>query len=283
MLNGQMVKKISDFVYSRPRSIQEIADHISKNWRTADKYIEEIEKELGIVSTHVFRQGTRGALKVVFWSSLEKASHSVFQEELEKKLFLGRNKSDFFAFDIFQHVGDNTKDAWIRNGKDEVRCGRLIEFKQILLKAKKQVLFFSGNLSFVSFQDNRISLFNTVEELVKQGISIKILCRVDIASVENVNKLLSLNYKYGKDLIEIRHREQPLRAVIVDNSFFNMEEIRDVRGRSFGLKEKTYIFYTVRDKDWVSWLSRIFWKMYNSSVRSDRRVEELRKIRVLSY
>ena len=55
MLDVQMINKIEEFVYDKPRSIQEIAEFIGKNWRTADRYIEEIEKNFGTISTRVFR------------------------------------------------------------------------------------------------------------------------------------------------------------------------------------------------------------------------------------
>ena len=44
MLTNELIKKIEEFVYSKPRSVQEIAQLIGKNWRTADRYISEIEK-----------------------------------------------------------------------------------------------------------------------------------------------------------------------------------------------------------------------------------------------
>ena len=74
MLNNELIKKIEDFVYSKPRSVQEIASYIGKNWRTADRYISEIEKNYGTIATRVFREGTRGALKIVYWASVEKIS-----------------------------------------------------------------------------------------------------------------------------------------------------------------------------------------------------------------
>ncbi|MFH1308006.1 MAG: hypothetical protein ABIH72_04095, partial [archaeon] len=86
MLNSNIIRKIEEFVYTKPRSIQEISQHINKSWRTADRYIQEIEKEFGTISTRTFRGGTRGALKIVYWSSVEKISSSVFQQKLEKDI-----------------------------------------------------------------------------------------------------------------------------------------------------------------------------------------------------
>jgi len=100
MLDNNTIKKIESFVYSKPRSVQEIAQHIDKNWRTADRYIEEIETNFGTISTRVFRGGTQGALKIVFWASVEKISSSVFQEKLEQQIYLAHRKEEFSAFDF---------------------------------------------------------------------------------------------------------------------------------------------------------------------------------------
>lgn len=279
MLNPGVVKKIEEIVYQRPRSIQEIAQHIGKNWRTADRYIREIEKEFSTLSTKVFREGTRGALKIVYWASIEKISHSIFQEKLEQEIMIARKKEDFSAFDIFQHVSDKKKFAWMGNGKNEVDAGRLKEFEDLLLQTKKQILFFSGNLSFINFKDKKSDIFKVLENLIKKGISMKIICRVDIAGIENVKKLLSLNFKYGKELIEIHHKEQPLRVTIIDNKIINLKEIKEPTGREHELKKKTFIFYTIKDKEWTEWLSRLFWKMFSGSIDSKKRLEEMNKLK----
>src|SRR3989344_6563901 len=179
MLSSEVIRKIEEFVYSKPRSVQEISVYLKKNWRTVDRYIEEIVKDYGTLSVRVFREGTRGALKIVYWSSIEKVSKSVFQEDLEETITREKGKMDFAAFDIFQYVDDSKKYAWIKNGVDESSAGRLKEFKDILFQAKKQVLFFSGNLSFINFDDGKVYVFELLEELVKRNISIKIMCRVD--------------------------------------------------------------------------------------------------------
>ncbi|MEK6886822.1 MAG: hypothetical protein AABW88_03240 [Nanoarchaeota archaeon] len=278
MLSPEIVRQIEEFVYASPRSVQEIAGKIGKNWRTADRYITEIEKEFGTIATKVFRGGTKGALKVVYWASVEKASKSVFQEQLEKTIINGRKKEDFSAFDIFQHVPSKNKTVWMKIGNDEVSLGRLKEFIEILEKAEKQIIFFSGNLSFINFRDKKYDVFKTLEELVRKNISIKAICRVDVAGFENVKRLLSLNYKYGKELIEIRHREQPLRATIIDNKISNLKEIKEPTGRNEELSKKSFIFYTIKDKEWIEWMNRVFWKMFSSSIDSNKRIEQLSSI-----
>ena len=146
MLNTEIIRKIESFVYQKPRSIDEIARYIGKNWRTADRYIQSIEKDYGTISTRVFREGSRGALKVVFWSSVEKASRSVFQDMLETQILNGRTKYDFSAFDIFQHVPDAKKRTRVENTTSE-NTTDLKDFAENLSLAKTQLIIFSGNLS----------------------------------------------------------------------------------------------------------------------------------------
>ena len=279
MLDKESVRKIEDFVSLKPRSIQEIAQHIGKNWRTADRYVEEIEKDFGTISTRTFRGGTRGALKIVYWSSVEKVKSSSFQQHLEEQILRGRRKEDFSAFDIYQHVKENKKDPYIKIEKSE-EFGGLKRLKDLILSAKKQMLVYSGNLSFINFKDEEIDTFNLIEELVKNNVSIKVVSRVDLTGKENIEKLLSLNLKYGKDLIEIRHREQPLRCIIIDNDYFNIKEIKEPTGRDKELDKKVFIFYTIKDKEWTEWMSRLFWKMFSSSVDANKRLNELNKIKV---
>ena len=87
MLSSEIVKKIEDFVSQKPRSIQEIATHIKKNWRTVDRYINEIKENYGTIDTRTFREGTRGALKLVYWASIENVSSSSIQKALEEEIY----------------------------------------------------------------------------------------------------------------------------------------------------------------------------------------------------
>jgi hypothetical protein len=91
--------------------------------------------------------------------------------------------------------------------------------------------------------------------------------------------MLSLNFKYGKENIEIRHSETPLRAIIVDNQLIRLKEIKEPTGRKNELDKKLFLFYTIKDKDWASWLSRIFWKIFSSSIDSKKRMLEIDKLK----
>ena len=277
MLDSKTIKKIENFVYSKPRSIQEIAQLLNKSWRTASRYIEEIEKEFGTIATRTFREGTRGALKIVYWASVEKVSSSVFQQRLEQEIERARKKEDFSAFDIFQYVPDNKKKAIVEKTITE-NSTNLKELAELLKKTKKQLLVFSGNLSFINLKNKTIDMFKIFDELVRKGVSIKIICRVDIAGKENIEKVLSLNFKYGKELIEIRHKEHPVRAFIIDKKVFRIKEIKEPTGKLHELDKRLFIFYTIKDKNWVEWLSRVFWKLFSSSIDARKRIEELKKL-----
>lgn len=275
MLDSITIKKIEDFVCQKPRSVQELAVHLGKNWRTVDRYIEEIEKNFGTISTRVFRGGTRGALKIVYWSSMEKLSSSIFQEKLEEDILKARRKDDFSAFDIFQYVDDKKKKVTI----EHIEGDNIEGLKKKLLTAKKQLLIFSGNLSFINLKNKKVDTLDVFEELVKNGISIKILCRVDLDGMENIKKLLSLNFKHGKDLVEIRHTEQPLRTIIYDEELATLKEVKEPTGKINELNKKVFIYYAIKDKEWIKWLKRIFWKMFNNSISAKKRLEELEKLK----
>ncbi|MFH1331658.1 MAG: hypothetical protein ABIH63_00030 [archaeon] len=277
MLTTEVVKKIEDFVYQKPRTVQEIASMLKKNWRTADRYVNEISKDFGTLATRTFREGTRGALKIVYWASMEKASHSVFQEKLEQEIMLTRRREDFSAFDIFQHIPDKNRRASFERAFDEpyTNLGDLVG---VLEKAEKQLLVFSGNLSFINLKNKDYDIFKVLEGLVKRGVMVKVLCRVDVVGKENIERLLSLNFKYGKDLVEVRHMQQALRALVIDNKMFRIKEIREPTGKVHEMSRRAFIFYTIKDKDWAEWLSRIFWNMFSSSIRAEKRLEEMKKL-----
>ncbi len=279
MLGKEIVRKIEDFVSVKPRSVQEVAKHIGKNWRTASKYLDEIEEEYGTISTRVFREGTRGALKIAYWTSFEKASGSAFQERIQEAIIKGRKKEDFSPFEIYQHIDDNKKKVRARAAESEESIG-IEDIRRIFDDAKEQLLIFSGNLSFINFMDKKGDVMKQIDAAAGRGVKIKVLCRVDMIGRSNIEKLLSLNFKNGKENIEIRHCEQPLRAIIIDNKVASIKEVNIPTGRRNEGNNKIFLFYTIKDKDWIEWMSKIFWKMFSCSIDANKRLEEMNKIRL---
>lgn len=280
MLNQEMVKAIEDFVYLQPRSVLEISEHIKKNWRTADRYVEKISSEYGNIKTKVFRGGTRGALKIVYWNLNEKLSKNVFQQELENKIFSSSKKEDFSAFDLYEKIDEKNKKVTVENVSDEIKTN-LHELRELLESTKKQILLFSGNLSWLNLKNKEIDFLKSLEELIEKGVKIKVVCDVDLIGKGNIEKLLSLNFKTQKEAVEIRHRKQPIRGIIFDDKQFRIKEIVEPTGKINELNKKLFLFYTIQDKNWVEWITKIFYKMFRTGVSAEKRIQELDKI--LSY
>jgi hypothetical protein len=274
MLDQKIIQKIEDFVSIQPRSIQEIALYLNKNWRTIDRYINQIKEEIGTIETKTFREGTRGALKIVYLTNVEKISTTTIQKQLENAIYSTKNKENFSAFDIFQNIDAKNKKITIEKESSEEN---MKELNELLNNTKNELLIFSGNLSWINLKDKEFDFVKNIERLVKKGVEIKILSRVDIAGIENIKKMLSINKKMGKELIEIKHSEQPLRAIISDKKICRIKEIKEPTGKVNELNKKLFIFYTLKDKNWVEWMSKIFKKIFYNSIGAEKRMEEMDK------
>jgi hypothetical protein len=281
-LESETIKKICDFVKIKPRAIQEVAELIKKNWRTAERYVEKIEQETGCISTRVFREGTRGALKIVYWNAIEDIHSTSFQEELLDAITQGKRKQDFSPFDIYQYVPDKKKKAYVEDISKidpDIEISEEQDLIGFLRQASRQVLILSGNLSWINSHQGEINILNILRELIKRNISIKVIARVSMIGAENVKKLLAMNKEPGRDMVEVRHRYQPLRAIIVDNKAVKLREIRDpAYYRAGELKKKIEVFYDIYDKDWIEWLQKIFWKMFSNAMPAEKRIKEIELI-----
>jgi hypothetical protein len=282
MLDALLIKKISDFIYIKPRSIQEVALHIQKNWRTADSYIDKIIKEQGSLATRTFREGSRGALKIVYWNNIEKIHSHDFQERLFKKIELAKNKSDFSPFDIYQYVDGEKRHAFLEEQSDYTITSKQ-DLVGAMLRSEKQLLLFSGDLSWVNAAQNNKKIIDVFEELALRNVSIKVLCQVNIDSIKNIKKLLEINHKLHKQVIEIRHCEQAFRAFIVDNAFVRFKESRtretSSQKKNTSVKQnQLYIFYEINDEEWVEWMQKVFWNLFRTSISAETRIKDIESI-----
>ena len=279
MLNKGLIEKINELVFARPRSIDEIAKLINVNWRTANRYIEKISTEEGTISYRVFREGTPGALKLVFWNNAEKLHASEIQERLFKHIESGKVREDFSPSEIFQFVDANKKKFKLLSNRQYYSDSNSKDYIESLKNAERQVLSFSGNLSFINYTYKNKPLLNTLEELCSKKISFKFLTRVELAGIKNIENVLAINKRIGYDAVEVRHCYQPLRASIIDDKRAVLKEILDSKNYPKGeLKEKTYILYYIYDEDWIEWLQKVFWHLFRSSVNAEKRIEELKLI-----
>lgn len=276
MLDSKTTKRILEFVKKKPRTVQEISLLIKKNWRTADSYLQKIAKETGNIAFRIFREGTRGALKIAYWNSLESINSSQAQELLFKRLEVARKKDDFSPFDIYQYVDKSKRTAFFEDQEEE-----MINVKQdlvgTLLSAQEQVLIFSGNISWANLIQNKKKLIEVFRELAERNISIKIIADIDMHCIDNAKKVNAINSSLGKDRIEIRHCEQPLRAFVIDTKVVKFKEIKDPKEKC--KKKRTYIFYEIYDEDWIEWIKRVFWNFFASGIPLKKRIDDLKTVK----
>ncbi|MBI2667466.1 hypothetical protein HYX17_01715 [Candidatus Woesearchaeota archaeon] len=282
MLDSNVSKKINDFVYQKPRTIQEIANLIGRNWRTANSYVDKIEKEQGTLSIRMFREGTRGALKIVFWNSIEKIHSNTFQERLFKQIESSRYKDDFSPLDLYQYIDKGKKDAILLYEDKYKSVKNFDDFANLLRSAQSQILFFSGNLSFINMNKEKIRILDVIEEVAKRGIVIKILTRVEIPGLDNILDVLAINNRLGKEIVEIRHSFQPLRTTIVDNKIATLKEEKIPLGseyRNNELNKSFSIIFKVYDEEWIEWLQKVFWNLFRTAIPAKKRIDELETIK----
>ena len=275
MLEKKTQNKILDFVRAKPRTIQEIAQHIDKNWRTAERYVDTIATETGFISTRTFREGTRGALKIAFWSAIGDNKGSAYQERLLQMIVAANRKEDFSPFDIYQFVPEKSRHAFVE--KTEFPRHDEVNYDKLLMEAEHQVLFFSGNLSWLSYGPERME---TLEKIAKRRVPIKILTKIDLVSQKNVQAALAINARVGWDAVQIRHCEQPLRAGLIDDKAASIKEVLSPH-KIRELTEKTYLFYIIRDTEWVTWMQKVFWHLWEQSIDAQTRLAALQTLKKL--
>lgn len=272
MLNLEIINKINNFVAQKPRTIQDIALLIGKNWRTAESYVKKIAQEQGTIAVTTFRAGTKGGLKIVYWNLINK-NLSTFQDMLFQRLCHAKHKEDFSPFDIYQYIEEDKRGCFLE--KQEHNLNVKQNLISTITSAQDQVMIFSGDLSWSKATQDGIPIIQGFELLCKKNIPIKILVQVDLNSQQNVYQMLELNHKYGKELIEIKHCQQPLRALVVDAKLAQFKE------RYFfkSTLEENYLFYSITDQDWVNWLKKVFWHFFSTSISAEKRLKDLETIK----
>lgn len=277
MLERETVKQIYDFVFTKPRTVQEIAQLIGKSWVTTGRYVERLAGEEGIVGIRTFREGTRGAIKIVYWNLAQKATNSIYQKELYEAILAVKKKDQFSPFDIFQFVDKKKKSVRIEQVKDKETPWKGLP--ELLLGAREGIHVFSGNMSWTNAKIGRKDMVDVLYEIAKSKVPIKIVTRVDIATYDNFNKVDSINRRVGYDAIEIRNREQPLRGFVIDGKTVYLRELLRPEDYKLGeLKQTSYIYYTISDSQWVDWFSKLFWDMFRPGIDGRLRIQELKSI-----
>jgi len=136
----------------------------------------------------------------------------------------------------------------------------------------------SGNLSFLKLKENKIAVIDVIEELLKRKVRMYFLCRINIATMKNLEKLCFLMEKYP-DLIEIKHCYQPLRGFIIDETLVSFKSDEKVEFYKRGeLNKNLKIYYEITDPEWIAWLQKVFWNLFRFFYRckySNQRNEKI--------
>ena len=271
MLTPEAIKAVNEFVYKQPRSTKEISLLLKVSWLTADNYVSYIAEKYGTIKVKTFRGGTKGALKIVYWANLEGMRASTAQQILLDRIKVGRKKQDLNPFDIYNLIDHNKKSLSVVETSKPEKQNILSLFKE----ATRQLFIFSGNISFI----NDPKLLEILSDLARRKVNIKILCRVDIASIRNIKKIMELNTILGYDAVEVRHIEQPLRGFVIDNKLVRLrEEKKKIDYKEGELDKDIYILYDLHDKEWVEWLEKVFWNLHANALPIDNRITDLEKL-----
>ncbi len=280
MLDEAITRKLLGFVAAQPRSIDEIARMLGRNWRTADRYVAQIAQETGSLAVRTFREGSRGALKVVYLVTGDRVPGTEVQDSLFARILAGRAKTDFSPFDIYVHAAPERRSATLYRFPD-VDVAPERDLIGLVRGAQTQILSFSGNLSWVRRVQDGERLIDALAKRAAAGIAIRVVCRVDLATVENLREIERINARLGREAIEVRHCEQPLRGLVIDDRVIHLKEVLDpAKYRPGELSSRTFLFYDLSDPAWVSWLTRVFWRLFQTGTPAAKRLAAIGSIQV---
>ena len=278
MLTLDTKKKLLDSISKAPCSIQELAFELDKNWRTVDGYIAKLVDE-GLVKIKEFKKGSRVSFKIVFMQPDINHNISNVQKEILAQIDTGQRSQDFSSLNLVQYIDDKNIKAYysaINLSIDKITY----DLNNFLNKAQSTILMFSGDLSWVDLHTKKSSIIETLKELAKQKINIKILARVDLTTKKRIEKLMRINTELGFNTIEIRHKEHPLRCFIIDGKTVRLKEpaFESIKGK---LEKVGTYFYEFSDIEWSNWLEKVFWNKFRTSVSAEKRLELLDNIEKL--
>ncbi len=278
VLDSAMEAQILNLVRQRPRTMNELAIELDVSWKTADRYVETLAQKDSSLCVHTFRQGTRGALKIVYWNQSEVAE-SDLQSQLFKRLEIGKRKEDFSPLDIFQFADPERKRLTLHEEAGTEREALFSRLIKPLETAKEKVYAFSGNISWINATGpNGERARDVIRSALDRSVDFKVIARVEIPSIRNIEALMSLQSLSHKPRLEIRHLEQPLRGFLIDDARLILKESKSPLQYKPGELEKGItIFYELWDKPWVAWASRVFSHSWQHSFDAKKRIESLVK------
>lgn len=275
MLSKTDSEKILQFVKREPCLIQDLSRHLDKSWVTTESYVEKVAKDTGLIRTKSFRSGTKGAIKVVYWNYTESSQSDEVRTKLFERVKTGQTKEDFDPLEAYQHVPHGKGKVLVEMFDSATFASKksLIDFFN---RVESEVLVFSGNLSFLRYPEIKESFAG----LLKRGVQAKVVCRVDIGTLENLKSIEDLLHQFPGQ-VEIRHCRQPVRGFIVDGKTVRLKEERtraDLKAEE--LSRDIRVLYEIYDSEWVAWFQNVFWYLYRTSVNYTERLSALEKVQI---
>jgi len=210
---------------------------------------------------------------------MDKKRLGLIQKRLSEDIRRGTRKRDFSPFDIYQFIDADKKEAFLEEQDTEAKAVSQ-DVIGLLLSAHRQVLIFAGNFTWSNLSQKGIKILDVMTDLANKGVKIKIVSGIHLPAVDNLGKVLALNrrIKDPKNWIEVRHAFQPLRAIIIDDKIARIKEIKNPSDYEEKRAKKTFIFYSIYDKQWIAWLQEVFWRYFNSGDYAEARMKELKRI-----
>lgn len=278
-LTAELAQQIVSFVKQEPKTIQEVSLAIGKSWVTTEKYVSLLSTTSGELKMKTFRKGSRGALKLVYWTGHQTLQSDKAKELLFESILAGKRKPDFDVVDIFQFVPKNKRTASVIIPGTTKGSNHF----DILSKATSQILFFAGNLSFLTEKQSGKKILKLFESLLEQGVVIQILSRVNVGTLRNIEALKSLLAQYPEQL-SIRHAYQPLRGSIIDGELVRLYgEEQKVQNKQGELRDDVMVAFDIDDDVWVKWLEQLFWHYWKQSIDYKERIIVLDTIKDLTW
>lgn len=142
-----------------------------------------------------------------------------------------------------------------------------LDFHQKIQSAKEQLLFFSGNLTFLELR-SREKTISYIDRKLFEGINIFIITRIGQDNARQIRELLNLNNRGHRGTIGIRYAQQPLRCSVIDAKECHFKEYH----------EKNILIHTITDEEWIRWVSNVFWQLWHGSIDAEKRMLAINQI-----
>src|SRR3989344_2525040 len=190
VLNHDIKRKLLELIAQSPRSIQELAVELNKNWRTIDNYITKLVEE-GLISVKEFKKGSRVAFKIVYIQPDINYQISNVQKKILRQIESGKRSQDFSPLNIIQYIPQKEVTSYFNPAK--LPTNKITEDLSLFLnQATNSLQMFSGDLSWVDLKSSKGSILDVIEGLARDKVVIKIIARVDKSTKTRIEKLVTI-------------------------------------------------------------------------------------------